>query len=137
MFGAMVTSGDTTSSSTPPTTTDQVEKTPSLPAPPAEDPAVELTLAQENAIDAAENYLDMSGFSRSGLIDQLEFEDYSVADATFAVDHLDVDWNAEAAESAESYLEMTSFSRSGLIEQLEFEGFTTAQAERGVRAVGY
>ena len=137
MFGAMVTSGDTTSSSTPPTTTDQVEKTPSLPAPPAEDPAVELTLAQENAIDAAENYLDMSGFSRSGLIDQLEFEDYSVADATFAVDHLDVDWNAEAAESAESYLEMTSFSRSGLIEHLEFEGFTTAQAEKGVKAVGY
>ncbi len=96
-----------------------------------------MTLAQENAIDAAENYLDMSGFSRSGLIDQLEFEDYSVADATFAVDHLDVDWNAEAAESAESYLEMTSFSRSGLIEHLEFEGFTTAQAEKGVKAVGY
>lgn len=52
-------------------------------------------------------------------------------------DHIDVDWNAEAAESAESYLEMTSFSRSGLIEQLEFEGFTTAQAEKGVKAVGH
>lgn len=58
-----------------------MEKTPSLPAPPAEDPAVELTLAQENAIDAAENYLDMSGFSRSGLIEQLEFEGFATAQA--------------------------------------------------------
>lgn len=66
MFGAMVTSGDTTSSSTSPTTTDQVEKTQPLPAPPAEDPAVELTLAQENAIDAAESCLEMTSKGRQG-----------------------------------------------------------------------
>ena len=89
------------------------------------------TAAQENAIESAESYLDYSGFSRQGLIEQLEYEEFSTADATFAVDHVTVDWNAEAVESAQSYLEYTSFSKSGLIEQLEYEGFTPAQAQYG------
>lgn len=96
-----------------------------------------LTLSQENAIASAENYLAMMGFSRSGLIEQLEYEEYSTADATFAVDHLAPDWNAEAAESAKSYLDMTSFSSGELYDQLVFEGFTDAEANAGLAAVGY
>ncbi|MEO9324047.1 Ltp family lipoprotein [Nocardioides sp. C4-1] len=92
----------------------------------------EITSGMQNAIDSAENYLDFSAFSRSGLIDQLEFEDYSTDDATFAVDYLDVDWNEQAAKSAENYLSFSSFSRQGLIDQLVFEGFTYEQAEYGV-----
>ena len=92
------------------------------------------TAGQHNAVKKAESYLEYSGFSRSGLIDQLEFEDYSAAEATYAVDHVGVDWNAEAIEKAQSYLEYSSFSKSGLIDQLEFEGFTPAQAAYGVSA---
>ena len=94
-------------------------------------PTSNFTAGQENAIESAESYLDYSAFSRQGLIEQLEYEEFSTADATFAVDHVTVDWNAEAVESAKSYLEYSSFSKSGLIEQLEYEGFTPAQAQYG------
>ena len=39
---------------------------------------------QRNAVRSAESYVDMTGFSRSGLIEQLEYEDFSAADATYA-----------------------------------------------------
>ena len=76
-------------------------------------------------------------FSRKGLIEQLEFEGFSKAAATVAVDSIVVDWNEQAAKKAESYLDVMSFSRKGLISQLKFEGFTQKQAEYGVEAVGY
>ncbi|MEV0251911.1 Ltp family lipoprotein [Nocardia sp. NPDC050712] len=94
----------------------------------------ELTSSQRNAIRTAQQYLDYSAFSRTGLIHQLEYEEFSTADATFAVDSLNVDWNEQAAKSAKQYLDYTSFSRSGLIDQLVYDGFTRAQAEYGVNA---
>lgn len=96
-----------------------------------------LTIGQQNAVNEGESYLSFSAFSRSGLIDQLEYEGYSTADATFAVDFIAPDWNAEAAESAKSYIEFSSFSRQGLIDQLMYEGFTAEQANFGVTSVGY
>lgn len=95
------------------------------------------TIGQSNAVDKANSYLDFSAFSRTGLIDQLEFEGFSTADATYAVDAITVDWNEQAAKKAESYLEFSSFSKSGLYDQLIFEGFTSSQANYGVKAVGY
>ena len=94
------------------------------------------TMSQQNALRAAENYLGFSAFSRSGLIDQLEYEDYSKKDATWAVDRVTVDWNEQAAKSAKNYLEMTAFSRKGLIDQLLYEGYTRTQAEFGVGKTG-
>ncbi|WP_255434752.1 Ltp family lipoprotein [Cellulosimicrobium sp. TH-20] len=98
------------------------------------------SVAQQNAYRSAVSYLDLTGFSRSGLIGQLEFEGFSTADAEFAIARLEaeggVDWNAEAAESAASYLDLTSFSRAGLVDQLLFEGFTPEQAEYGVSTTG-
>ncbi|MFG1793696.1 Ltp family lipoprotein [Nocardia sp. NPDC049149] len=94
----------------------------------------DITASQRNAIRSARQYLDYSAFSRGGLIHQLEYEGFSTADATFAVDSLNVNWNEQAAKSAKQYLEYTSFSRSGLINQLVYEGFTRAQAEYGVNA---
>jgi hypothetical protein len=91
---------------------------------------------QQNAVRSAEDYIDMSGFSRQGLIKQLEYEDFSTEDATFAVDHITVDWNVQAARSAKEYLDMSGFSHSKLVAQLEYEGFTPAQAEYGVTAAG-
>lgn len=104
------------------------------PTPTKDEP--EITLAQENAIESAQGYLDYTSFSRSGLIGQLEYEGYTTKDATFAVDYLDVNWNQQAAKKAQEYLDYSSFSRTGLIDQLIYEGFTRDQAIFGVDAVG-
>jgi hypothetical protein len=105
-------------------------------------PKPSLTLSQEQAIGSAEDYLDLTAFSRRGLIKQLSSEygeGFSVKDATFAVDHIKVNWNEQAAKSAKDYLETSHFSRNGLIEQLESEygeQFTHAQAVYGVDKAG-
>ena len=104
--------------------------------------APKMTASQEQAIGAAESYLDFTHFSRKGLIHQLSSDagdGFSVADATYAVDHIKVDWNEQAAAAARSYLEMTHFSRQGLIHQLESsagDGFTHKQAVYGVSKAG-
>ncbi|MBN9201482.1 MAG: hypothetical protein ABS61_00845 [Microbacterium sp. SCN 70-18] len=103
----------------------------------AEAPKQVYTLAQQNAIDKAKSYLSFAGFSRTGLIGQLEFEGFSTEDATFGADNAGADWNAEAAEKAASYLEFTSFSRQGLYDQLAFDGFTDAEIQFGLAAVRY
>lgn len=94
------------------------------------------TISQQNARRSGESYLDFSAFSRTGLIEQLEYEGFSTEDATWGVDGVSVDWNEQAAKSAKSYLEFTSFSRSGLVEQLIYEGFTPEQAEYGTSQTG-
>ena len=94
------------------------------------------TVSQSNAKKSAKSYLGIMAFSRSSLIEQLEFEGYSASDATYGVDAQNADWNAQAAKSAKSYLDLMAFSRSGLIEQLVSEGFTQAQAEYGVGKTG-
>ena len=77
------------------------------------------------------------GFSKSGLIKQLEFEGYSTEDATFAAVNCNADWNKQAAKSAKDYIGTMPFSRSALIEQLKFDGYSTSEAEYGATAVGY
>lgn len=101
-----------------------------------------LTRPQKNAVRSARQYLSMTGFSRDGLIQQLSSsagEGYDVADATVAVDSLDVDWNENAARSAEQYLSMMGFSCRGLIEQLSSsagEKYTESQARYGAEKAG-
>lgn len=90
-----------------------------------------------NAINTAKRYLNYSGFSRQGLIKQLEFEGYPTESATYAVDNCDANWNEECAETAQNYLNYSSFSRDGLYQQLQFEGFTDEQIQYGLSAVGY
>jgi hypothetical protein len=94
------------------------------------------TVAQEQARGSAEDYLSTQAFSRKSLIEQLKFEGFSTAVATYAVDAQHESWSAEAYRDAKEYLSTEHFSRSGLIEQLEYEGFTPAQALYGVRRVG-
>jgi len=101
-----------------------------------------LTAGQSNALKAAENYLSMTAFSRKGLIHQLSSsagDGYSVKDATYAADHVKVNWNEQAAKAAKNYLSMTAFSRQGLIEQLSSpagDDYTLAQATYGVKKAG-
>lgn len=100
------------------------------------------SLSQQNALHEAESYLESSSFSEAGLIEQLSSEagsKYPVADAEWAVHHLHVDWNEQAAKEAKSYLESSSFSCEGLVQQLSSEAgskFTQAQAEYGARQAG-
>lgn len=102
---------------------------------PTEDPNV--TIGMKNALKTAQSYLSFSAFSYTGLIEQLEYEKYSVEEATYAADNCGADWNEQAAKCAQSYIDFTSFSRDGLIDQLIYEGFTQEQAEYGAQAVGY
>lgn len=145
--GALITGGDTDSPSAQVTQSttepDRGSPTATVTADEPSDSQAEeqsegtaLTVSQENALGSAESYLGTGAFSRTGLIEQLEFEGYSKKDATFAADNVPVDWNEQAAKAAESYLEFQNFSRSGLIEQLEFEGFTSKQAAYGAESVG-
>lgn len=106
------------------------------PAAPAPAPEPSMTVSRSNAVRKAEDYLSYMGFSRSGLVDQLEFEGFSTADATFAVDTVSVDWMEQAARKAQSYMDLMGFSRSGLVDQLQFEGFTAEQARHGADSVG-
>lgn len=114
--------------------------------PPAAEPLVqdepETTLAQDNALRAAESYLDSMPFSKRGLIDQLSSEygsGYKAKEATWAVNQLDVDWNEQAVLQAKSYLDTMAFSRAGLIDQLSSEygsQFTVQQATYAVDQIG-
>jgi hypothetical protein len=84
----------------------------------------------------------MTGFSKQGLIDQLDSsagDGYSQQDATAGVDSLTVNWNAQAARSAKEYLQMTPFSCQDLIQQLDSSGgdqYTPAQAQYGAQQTG-
>ena len=97
--------------------------------------------ANRRALESAESYLAMSGFSKKGLYKQLSSsygEGFTQAQAQYAVDHVDANWNKEAVEAARSYLEMSPMSRAALIEQLTSsfgEGFTYEQALYAVNKV--
>jgi hypothetical protein len=101
-----------------------------------------LNESQRNAVRSAKSYLDFSGFSRQGLIDQLSSEygdQFLVADATAAVDSLNVDWKAEAVQTATSYLDMSGFSCAGLIEQMTSDygdKYTLEEATYGAAEAG-
>ena len=104
----------------------------------------DMTTAQENAYEAAKNYIDTLAFSKKGLMQQLtsEYEGYKKKDARFAIELLEkngeVNWKDEAVEAAQNYLDTQSFSKDGLYEQLvsEYgEGFTKKQARYAVDKV--
>ncbi len=112
-----------------------IQKNGTIPTPAPEKMAE--TISQSNAVRMAQQYLDYTAFSRTGLIEQLEYEGFSNADAKYAVDKVDADWDEQAAKKAREYLDYTSFSKKGLIEQLEYEGFTKTQAEYGAETAGF
>jgi hypothetical protein len=104
--------------------------------------AGDLTGPQNNAVRSAKQYLSMQGFSRNGLIQQLSSDagdGYKIADATVAVDSLNIDWNQEAVKSAKQYLSMQGFSCKGLIQQLSSSAgdrYTASQATYGAKQAG-
>lgn len=105
----------------------------------AEEALEALNPQQQAVLEKVASYLDMGGFSKEGLSDQLEYEEFSPDLIGFAFRFIGkwyggVDWNAQAVMKAESYVEMGGFSKPRLIDQLEYEGFTPAQAAHGATA---
>lgn len=95
------------------------------------------TMGELNALSKAYDYLDYMAFSKSGLVEQLEYEGFSNKEAKYGADHCGADWKEQAAKKAKEYMDYDSFSKQGLIDQLLYEGFTQGQAEHGASAVGY
>ena len=97
----------------------------------------EPTFGEQNALKSAQSYLSFSAFSHSRLIQQLEYEGYSNAEATYGADRCGANWCEQAAKCAANYLKVSAFSESGLRDQLKFEGFTDTQAYYGAAKNGY
>ena len=95
-----------------------------------------MTKSQEQAIGSAEDYLNSSHFSKKGLIEQLEYEEFSKKDAKFAVAHIKVNWNKQAAGSAEDYLDSSSLLPLRPGRPIDVRGLHTSQAEYGVAEAG-
>jgi hypothetical protein len=144
-------SGDTSNTTVNPgavATTHAITPTATAAVTPAAKPIIKapttkpLSLEQQNAIEAAQGYLDYTAFSRKGLIEQLHSnsgDGYPLKVATYAVDSLHINYNAQAVKAAKSYLAYSSFSRKGLIDQLSSnygDGYTHAQAVYGVTKAG-
>lgn len=104
--------------------------------------AIGTPAARQQAIEAAQSYLSMGGFSYAGLIQQLDSSagnGFTSALATFAVENVQVNWNQQAVDAAKSYMQMGGFSRTSLIQQLDSSagnGFTLAQATFAANHVG-
>lgn len=94
------------------------------------------TISQKNAVAKAKSYLNYTAFSHDGLVAQLEYDQFSHADAVYGADNSGANWNEQAAKKAKAYMEYSAFSRSGLIDQLKYDKFTQAEAEYGANAVG-
>ncbi len=125
------------SKTTPTPTPVKTETKTTPPAPtPTPTPVSSETVSQKNAVKKAKSYLGYSAFSHDGLVAQLEYEQFSHADAVYGADNSGANWNEQAAKKAKSYMDMSAYSRGSLIEQLKYEKFTQAQAEYGANSVG-
>ena len=87
----------------------------------------------------AKSYLEVLYFSRTGLIDQLEYEGFNTSTSKVAVDYVNPSWKKQAAGSAQSYVDTFGydyFTWDELYDQLRWEGFTASEATYGVESVG-
>lgn len=122
---------------TTPAPTPVKTETKTTPAPtPTPTPVSSETVSQKNAVRAAKSYLNYTAFSHDGLVAQLEYDQFSHADAVYGADNSGANWNEQAAKAAKQYISYSAFSRGSLIAQLEYDKFTQAQAEYGANAVG-
>lgn len=122
-----------------PTPAPTAEPTPTAEPEPTAEPTptpVPMTSGQSGALSRARSYLKSSAFSHGGLVNQLEYEEFSNEDAVFAADNCGADWNEQALKKAKSYLKSSAFSYSGLLSQLAFEQFTSDEAAYGADNCG-
>ena len=103
-----------------------------------EDESAKVPVEYKNALRKGQLYADTMYMSKAAIYDQLtsEYGEQFPADAAqYAVDNLDVDWNANALEKAKTYQETMSMSKSAIYDQLisEYgEKFTAEQAQYAI-----
>jgi cytoskeletal protein RodZ len=120
------------------TTPTATPKTTTTPAPTQvqQTPVSTITISQKNAVQKAKSYLGYTAFSHDGLVEQLEYEQFSHADAVYGADNSGANWNEQAAKKAKQYVDYSAFSHGSLVQQLIYDKFTQEQAEYGANAVG-
>ena len=63
------------------------------------------------------------------------FDGYSIEDATFAVDHIDVDWDYQAILYAKE--NGVGESESQITEMMQYYGFNQDQIAKALKEIGY
>jgi hypothetical protein len=90
----------------------------------------------EMAVYHFENY-NWAPHTRITLLQTLESSGYDLADARYAVNAIDVDWNSTAEVYAQDFLGSgVGLSKQNVIAMLRAEEYTLAEATHGVNAIG-
>ena len=101
------------------------------------DYTIELTNSQKNAVIRAYEEENFWHVSRDYLINDVlvGFDYFSVEDATFAVDHMDVDFD----EQAVLYVQQNSAeqSKGEITEMMRYYGYTEAQISNALEKAGF
>lgn len=112
---------------------------PTAPTPePVAAPEPEVPREFQSALKKAKTYSEMMHMSKQGIFDQLTSEHgekFSAEAGQYAIDHLQVDYKANALEKAKTYQDMMDMSPDAIYEQLvsEYgEKFTPEEAEYAV-----
>lgn len=98
----------------------------------------EPTTEQKNALKKAQAYSKTMHMSKQGIYDQLvsEYGEKFPADAAqYAIDNLEVDWNANALAKAKSYQQTLNMSKQAIYDQLVSaygEKFTPSEAQYAI-----
>lgn len=99
---------------------------------------VKPTTEQQNALIKAEQYSKTLYMSKQGIYDQLTSEygeQFSAADAQYAIDNMTADWNANALAKAKSYQTTMNMSKKAIYDQLVSqygEKFTASEAQYAI-----
>lgn len=97
----------------------------------------DLSIGEKNAVICAYDEINFWHCGPDFLIYQVlvDFNDFSVADAKLAVNHMNIDWDEQAVLYAKENVEGTS--RASLMEEMRHYGFSGAQIEKALAEVGY
>ena len=90
-----------------------------------------MTETQKAAAQAAQDAIEVLGYSRKNLIVYLEMEGHTTEDAEYAVDIIGIDWKEQALATATFTLMYSPYSYNGMIELLEYSGFSHEEAVYG------
>ena len=98
---------------------------------------IEMSTSQRNAVLKAYQEINSWHCGRDYLINEIlvSYDGYSVEDATFAVDHMKVDWEQQAISYAKE--NGRGESKNRLAEMLEYYGFDQNQIAKAIESVGY
>jgi hypothetical protein len=120
-------------------TADKVATAASTPTPPTPTPTPAVPAEYTSALNQATSYANTQYMSQQGVYDQLVSPyggQFSAAAATYAINNVVADWNANALATAKNYQTEESLSPAAIHDQLVSqygEKFTEAQADYAIQ----